>query len=96
MAAIRIAGQIDVKQSDVDEFVRLYQEYKKDLSSIMDEKPVVAESAEQSVENKILSDFDKSERILKVRRVFYQKFRKILQPSQIQKMYAIEKSAVRN
>lgn len=50
---------------------------------------------ETAAEQKILSDFDKSQKILDLRKAYYAKFRTILSPTQIQQMYNAERSATR-
>lgn len=48
-------------------------------------------NTEDDIEAKISADFEKSEKILSLRKAYYEKFRTILTPSQIQAMYDIEK-----
>lgn len=93
MAALRIAGQIGVADKDKETFIGLYQSYKKESAEIMRVRPSSSEDAEVAAESKILSDFDKSEKILQLRRKYYSKFRTILTPTQIQKMYDAERVA---
>lgn len=50
---------------------------------------------ETAAEQKILADFDKSQKILDLRKAYYAKFRTILSPTQIQQMYNAERSAMR-
>lgn len=94
MAALRIAGQIGVADKDKETFISLYQNYKKESAEIMRVQPSSSDDAEVAAESKILSDFDKSEKILQLRRKYYAKFRTILTPTQIQKMYDAERAAV--
>lgn len=95
MAAVRIAGQIGVAESDTELFIRTYQAYKKETSAILSEVAAESGTAEQDIENKILGDFGKSLRLLELRESYYHSFRAFLRPSQIQMMYDIEKAAVR-
>lgn len=94
MAAVRIAEQIEVKTGDKDAFISLYQNYKKESGEIMKALPVATEGVEAATEAKILSDFDKSEKLLSLRKAYYYKFRKFLSPVQIQKMYDLEKAMI--
>lgn len=94
MAAVRIAEQAGVSESEKAAFIALYQEYKKEYSDIMHGQAPVLEDEENNAEQKILNDFDKSERILQLRKSYYYKFRTILSPTQIQKMYNAERAAV--
>ena len=93
--ALQMAEQIGVAEADEDAFVALYQDYKKELADITRTKPEVKGEGEDAVEAKILADFDKSERILAVRKAYYPRFRAILLPSQIQKMYFLDRGARR-
>lgn len=94
MTAVRIAEQIEVSDSDKETFVAIYQAYKKERADIMKIQPTPEEDLEAAAEAKILSDFEKSDKILSLRKAYYSKFRTILSPSQIQKMYDAERAAV--
>lgn len=94
MTAIRIADQLLLTDTVKDAFIALYQNYKKESGDIMKIRPESTEDAEAAAEQKILSDFDKSEKLLNLRKKYYFKFREILSPSQIQKMYDLEKAAL--
>jgi len=91
MAAVRIADRIGIQEPERTAFVQLYQEFKKESAAIVAEKPDGTGDTEKDIEAKIYSDFDKSEKILALRKAFYEKFRAILLPSQIQAMYELEK-----
>ena len=91
MAAERICAKIDVDKAHKEAFISIYQSYKKDMSSVRNIKPSVTGDSEQAVEAKIRCDFVKSEKILEIRKNYYEQFRTILRPSQIQKMYDIER-----
>ena len=94
MAALRIARQISLPESETDKFVNTYQAYKKEVADIMSATPVSETvSQEEAVENKILGDFEKSAQLLELRKKYYYIFRAFLQPSQIQEMYTLEKRA---
>ena len=91
MAAVRIADRIGVQEPERSAFVQLYHEFKKESAAIVAEKPDGTGDAEKDIEAKIYSDFEKSEKILSLRKSYYKKFRSILLPSQIQAMYEMEK-----
>lgn len=93
MAAVRIAESVQVRDSDKDAFISVYQNYKKESAVIMSFVPQQNGDADKDAEAKILSDFDKSAKLLELRRKYYYEFRKILSPSQIQKMYDAEYAA---
>lgn len=92
MAAVRIAGAIGVRDADREAFIALYQNYKKESAEIMRAAPAAAQDPEDAVEAKILCDFEKSERLLALRKAYYAQFRTLLSPSQIQKMYDEERT----
>jgi len=91
MAAERIGAQIGVADDDRDTFISLYQAYKKEMAGISAIRPEPADGEEAAVEAKIRCDFLKSAKILEVREKYYNRFRTVLRPSQIQKMYNIER-----
>lgn len=94
MAAVRIADRLEIGDSDRDAFIALYQNYKRECGAIMGVRPQEDADKESSAEAKILSDFDKSEKILALRKAYYFKFREIIPPSSIQRMYDLERSAI--
>jgi len=93
MAAVRIAEQIEVPEPSREAFISLYQRYKGESSDIVKTKAPSGGTPEDSAEMKILDDFEKSQKILSLRKAYYFKFREILTPSQIQRMYDLERSA---
>lgn len=93
MAAVRIAESIRVPQSEKEAFISLYQNYKKESAVIMSAAQAQSGDADKDAEAKILNDFEKSAKLLELRKKYYFEFRKILSPSQIQKMYDAEYAA---
>lgn len=91
MAAERISAKIGVDKADKEAFVSIYKAYKKEMSEVRDIKPAISGESEEAIEAKIRCDFVKSEIILEIRKKYYDKFRTILRPSQIQQMYDIER-----
>lgn len=94
MAAVRIAGQLEIEGADKDAFISLYRNYKKESGEIMKAQPAPCNDAETAAEARILGDFEKSEKILSLRKAYYYKFREFLSPSQIQKMYDLERAMI--
>ena len=92
MAAMRIAEQIEVPEPSLEAFVTLYQRYKGESLDIVRTKALSDDDPEISAELKILDDFEKSQKILLLRKAYYFKFRELLSPLQIQKMYDVEKA----
>ena len=93
MAAVRIAEQIEVPESSREAFITLYQRYKGESAEIVRAKAPSGEDPENTAELKILDDFEKSRKILSLRKAYYFKFREILTASQIQTMYDLERAA---
>lgn len=91
MAAVRIADHIGVQEPARSEFIQLYQVFKRESAAVLSVKPAVTGNTEDDIEAKIYADFEKSEKILSIRKAYYEKFRALLSPSQIQSMYDIEK-----
>ncbi|MBQ0080873.1 MAG: hypothetical protein KBS95_04930 [Alistipes sp.] len=95
-AAIIIADKIGVGESDKETFMSMYQSYRKERLDIMRIHPQAMDDIEKATEAKILSDFEKSDKLLQLRKLYYTKFRTFLSPTQIQKMYDAEKNAESN
>ncbi len=91
MAALRIADRIGVQEPARTEFIQLYQVFKKESAAILSVKPEATGNTEDDIEARIHVEFEKSEKILSLRKAYYEKFRAFLSPSQIQSMYDIEK-----
>ena len=91
MTAVRIADRIGAEEPVRSEFIRLYQSFKKESAAALSVNPAATGNAEDDIEAKIYPDFERSEKILSLRKVYYKKFRAILPPSQIQSMYDAEK-----
>jgi hypothetical protein len=91
MTAVRIADHIGLQEPARAEFIQLYQAFKKESATLLGDKAAVTGDAEKDAEAKIHGDFAKSEKLLALRKAYYEKFRKILKPSQIQAMYDLEK-----
>lgn len=75
----------------------LYKAYNKKMRAVHDlyQKEPVAEGTtqtEEQVEQRILDNFAQSRAILDVREQYYKQFRKILTPSQINKIFEDEKA----
>lgn len=93
MAAERIAAQIEVPEPSREAFISLYQRYKGESLKIVKAKAPSGVDPESAAELKILDDFEKSRKLLTLRKAYYFKFREILAASQIQKMYDLERTA---
>ena len=65
----------------------------KERAAIMAVKTQPSGNSDKDAEAKILSDFEKSTKLLELRKRFYWEFRKILSPIQIQKMYDAERDS---
>ena len=91
MAAVRIADRLGIEEPKRSEFINIYLAFKKESAAVLTVKPTSTGNKEKDIEAKIASDFEKSEKILSIRKAYYKKFRTILSPSQIQTMYDMEK-----
>lgn len=91
MAAVRIADRLGIEEPKRSEFINIYLAFKKESAAVLTVKPTSTGNKEKDIEAKITSDFEKSEKILSIRKAYYKKFRTILSPSQIQTMYDMEK-----
>ena len=98
ISTLGLAGDV------ADQFSELYAAYKKEMVGVKDQYPMIhrwrckTEEGEQNkgltdeeIEKNILNRFAQSRATLDIREKYYQEFRKILTPGQIQAMYSAEK-----
>lgn len=90
-----LAKQMELDEALHDEFATLYKEYsQKERSTRGKQKGLnrKAESlSEEELETQILESFDTAQSSIEIRREYYKRFRSILSPKQILKMYNTEK-----
>ena len=61
MTAVRIADRIGAEEPVRSEFIRLYQSFKKESAAVLSVNPAATGNAEDDIEAKIYSDFEKRE-----------------------------------
>lgn len=101
MQSARLANELMLDDANAAKFKDIYQSYQKDLQAVrqkyhpkkqeQDEKPQMMERKEltdQQVEERILNQMKEQKEMLSVKENYYAKFRKVLSPKQIQKVYA--------
>ena len=101
MQSTRIANELMLDDANAAKFKDIYQSYQKDLQAVrqkfhpkkqeQSEKPQMKERKEltdQEVEERILNQMKEQKEMLNVKENYYAKFRKVLSPKQIQKVYA--------
>ncbi len=81
----------DSKQAKFREIYTAYNEDIKALRAPRQERPE-GEPTEEQIEASILKSFDTSIKSMEIKREYYLKFREILDPSQISKMYRVERN----
>lgn len=81
-----------------DEFVEIYSEYARTTKFRALRPPREgrggggrAELSQEQIEAKILDSFEQSIRSIELKREYYAKFRKVLSPSEISRMYEFER-----
>ena len=89
-----MAGSLALEGKTQTAFVSLYGEFYSEMLAIRSQlkKQQSADmDSEREVEERILSDFATSRKILDLRESYYQKFRALIPASKILEMYQIEK-----
>jgi len=88
-----MAKVLDLEGKQKKEFVAVYYDFRIQIDTLAKKafRPCKGKDvSEDEIEKAILGNFELTERILQVRRDFYPKFKKVLKPSQIQRMYFVE------
>lgn len=101
MQSTRLANELMLDDANAAKFKDIYQSYQKDIQAVrqkfhpkkqeQSEKPQTKERKEmtdQEVEERILNQMKEQKEMLNVKENYYAKFRKVLSPKQIQKVYA--------
>ena len=96
-----IVKQMELDEAKKEAFVSLYKEYQGELRNCQRslrtkfEKKNRNELTDAEITERIEARFAQSHKILDIREKYYQEFKKILTPQQIQKMYKAEKDIQR-
>lgn len=101
MQSTRLANELMLDDANAAKFKDIYQSYQKDIQAVrqkfhpkkqeQSERPQTKERKEmtdQEVEERILNQMKEQKEMLNVKENYYAKFRKVLSPKQIQKVYA--------
>lgn len=89
---IMICNELGLDKEKSVEFMEVYRQYCGSLHKIVSKHTRFRpDQSEEEIEEMILQGFEISEEMNELRKEYYTIFRRILSPSQIQKMYFIEK-----
>lgn len=101
MQSTRLANELMLDDANAAKFKDIYQSYQKDIQAVrqkfhpkkqeQSEKPQTKERKEmtdQEVEERILNQMKEQKEMLNLKENYYAKFRKVLSPKQILKVYA--------
>lgn len=91
-----IAHELNLDENKEKAFKPIYMEYCRKIGELFKPDPNRVrkprdQRTDAEVEQDIKADFARAKRIVEIRECYYVKFRKILSPKQIEKIYAIEK-----
>ena len=98
-SAARIAGQLMLNDADAEKFKGVYKNYQLELSEAnqkfkkepkkmeQGEKPQRKQRTEQEIEQDIKNRFARQRAVLDVEEKYYDEFRSVLNPRQIEKVY---------
>lgn len=91
--ARHIAGQLALDDKAMARFVETYCDYQKELWALRPaQRPKKSEPrTDADVERDINARFDRSEKLQKLRRKYYEKYRKFLTSRQIDRIYQLER-----
>ncbi|MFI3323830.1 MAG: hypothetical protein SNI45_00805 [Rikenellaceae bacterium] len=91
-----LSRQLDIEESQQEAFEAIYTEYsdkmksirpsQEDKTSSQNEKP-----SDEIIEQQILDSFDMAEMTTALKREYYERFKEVLTPHQILRMYNIER-----
>lgn len=93
-----IVQELNLDKEIEKKFIKEYTDFRKEIDVIArSAKPPkeMKDVTEKEIDQAIQQNFAVSEKILAVRKKYYQRFRKFMQPSQIQQMYRVENEASR-
>lgn len=101
MQTEHLIAELGLDNSTAVKFSKIYTDYKTDLKAVKTKYPQVRPQKDENgefvrltdaqVEQNILNRFAQSKATIEVREAYYKKFRAILTPQQIEKVYADER-----
>ncbi len=107
-SAARIAGQLMLNDADAEKFKGVYKNYQLELSEAnqkfkkepkkmeQGEKPQRKQRTEQEIEQDIKNRFARQRAVLDVEEKYYDEFRSVLNPRQIEKVYQMSGKGMKN
>lgn len=93
--AYHIAAELKLDHEKASLFAKTYCEAQEAVWKL-GATPAPAADTDEEIDKAIRARFDKSQRILEVRRHYYDEYRKFLTPRQIEKVYKLEKRTFRS
>lgn len=95
--ARHIAQQLAFDDETTAKFVDTYSRCQKEVWSLAPRKRVVkgASKTDRETEEAIEERFDRSQKLLDIRKKYYKEYSKFLTPKQIQRVYSIEKNMMK-
>lgn len=86
-----IAKELNFDEATTEQFVKTYCECEKEIwDAKPDIKPDGTYSTDAEAEAAIMARFEHSQKILDIRRKYYEEYKKFLTPIQIEKVYSFE------
>jgi len=87
----RMAEELALDEPTAEKFVPLYSAFKNEIHEVLAAAPKAGKDASDAeIEASIKAKFQASRQVLDIREAYYDKFREILTPRQIQKLYKSE------
>jgi hypothetical protein len=89
-------NSLELNKADADRFSGLYSEYFYEMRKAEKKMPrAQGKLTNEEAEQIIRDEFDQAKRLISVREIYYEKFKKILSQVQILQMYEIERNISR-
>ena len=97
--AVRMSRQLELPDRTADAFIPVYQSFQQEMNAIMQRATrnrARSATTDEQAEAVIRSDFQTSRAILDLRERYYERFKQVITPLQIQQMYSLEKRNAEN
>lgn len=86
-----MATNLGLEGDKTDDFIAIYKDFKSEIFKVWSTaKKTSPNQTDEEIEASIKSGFETSHKVLDIREAYYAKFREVLSPAQIQKMYFLE------
>lgn len=93
--ANEIASQLAFDDATASKFVATYTDYQKEVEAIRQSapQPLKADSlrSDEETEQSIKAGFENQQKMLDLRKEYYEKYRKFLSPKQIERVYSLDR-----